>query len=197
MVDENKMNKVCIDKKEFAESAVAAVGVISGVVMKNTYEQMGQSGHIVSSIVGPALFLGGWVQAARVLSEKDNDGNIMMSQRTYLAFASCAAIAFAVILIKKSMADGVPVPKIAPMMFVGGWAVVGYLSGYEFNDNMCLLLRALIPVLVVLSMKILMPFQRANGIVDGPGLPLFVAAWGIFVYLNSKYKEKIKPQAIE
>jgi hypothetical protein len=30
-----------------------------------------------------------------------------------------------------------------------------------------------------------LPYQRTHNIVDGPGQPLFVMAWGILIMLNS------------
>jgi hypothetical protein len=34
-------------------------------------------------------------------------------------------------------------------------------------------------------MMVILPFQRTNNIVDGPGQPLFVIAWVILIMLNS------------
>lgn len=172
---------LCVDQKKAESAALGAMGVIAGVITKKTFEQMNQSDHIVSTLAGPALFLAGWVQTAKVLAEKDEQGNIMKTPRTYMAIGACSAIAVAVMTIKRSSVEGVPAPDFAAPLFMAGWVMIGYLS----SDNNQNKIAYLIPTLVILSMKFILPWQRANGIVDGPGLPLFIAAWILFVYLQS------------
>ena len=40
-------------------------------------------------------------------------------------------------------------------------------------------------ILVLLSMMYFLPKERSMGLADGPGMPMFLLAWVIIVYLNS------------
>ena len=75
-------------------------------------------------------------------------------------------------------------PMILPAIFAISWLVLGYNSGSHLTGSMKWLGLA-VGVLVILSMMVILPFQRKNCIADGPGMPLFVIAWVLIVYMNS------------
>ena len=76
------------------------------------------------------------------------------------------------------------IPKILPIIFAISWLVLGFFTGEHLNNNLKFL-GLLASILVLISMMVSLPFQRKECIVDGPGMPLFVIAWFIIIYLNS------------
>jgi hypothetical protein len=160
----------------FTQTSTAAAMVIFGVVTKNTLEQLGFPNHVPGKMIGMGLFIIGWILTAYALSNgKDNK---------LMYYIPSALIVGTVMMMKKSMAEGKKPPIIFPILFAGAWLMLGYYATNHL-PNEWKYIGLLASGFVLLSMLITLPWQRENNIVDGPGMPLFIIAWGILVIANS------------
>ena len=168
ILDEQKVNLV----------GFGATCVIAGVVIKNSLEQMGQKEHYGTNI-GMALFLGGWCFVAYGIGKNQNNTNRM------LAILSSLVIVGAVMGMKSYMTNKETPPMWLPGTFALAWILLGYSSskGTLLQDK---LMGVFAGVLVGISMLVILPWQRKNKIIDGPGMPLFVLAWVLLVASSAK-----------
>ena len=154
------------------QTAIAATLVIFGVVTKNSLEQFGLPNHPIGKPVGMGMFIIGWIYTAYILS--------INKPNKLLFILSSAGILFSVMMMKTYM-----VKKLSPpMIFALSWIILGFGVGNHLSGNEKYV-GLLASLLVLLSMMKILPFQRKNNIVDGPGMPMFVIAWFIIVILNS------------
>ena len=134
-------------------------------------EQMENEGS--GNMIGMALFLLGWLLVGYSISTT-NGG-------TSLPYAAALVIAASVMMMKKTMKEGGDSDKMKYLVggFVAGWL----LLAYSIRTGQPIAFVA--ALLVFASMLYFLPQQRDKGIVDGPGLPLFVIAWGLLIVANS------------
>ena len=138
---------------------------------------MGMANHVPGKMIGMALFASGWALTGYSLGyEKEN--------KLINFYLPCAAILGSVMMMKKYMSQGKSPPMMFPLIFAGAWAFLGYNTGNHLEGDMQY--GGLVAAgLVLLSMMVTLPFQRKHNIVDGPGMPFFVIAWGILILMNS------------
>lgn len=154
--------------------------VTSGVVAKNTAEQLDEEDGIIAKYVGPTSFVLGWIIVAYSLSMTNARGYLAalnLNRRTIQIFASAAAIVVSVFMMKRMAKAGITPPAIYPAMFAGGWLLLGYSVGNYYGMAAALL--------VLFSMMGVLPWQRQNCVVDGPGMPMFAIAWVVLAVGNS------------
>lgn len=72
--------------------------VIVGVIIKNTFEQLGQPNHQIAKPLGMGLFVLGWLATGYNFSLNQSE-----SLHYKLVWGSCMAIVIAVIMMKKAM----------------------------------------------------------------------------------------------
>jgi len=160
-----------------SQTSLAAAMVIFGVVTKNSLEQMGMANHMPGKMIGMGLFLLGWILTAYTLSKGKQNKLICFALPSTLIVGS-------VMMMKKYMMEGKNPPMVFPLIFAASWAMLGYNASNHLSGNMRY--AGLVAAgLVLLSMLMILPYQRKNNIIDGPGMPLFVIAWGILVLVNS------------
>lgn len=142
---------------------VGAALVISGVVLKNSDEQLNDPNNpSAMSALGMAAFLGGWAAVAH-------------SFNTAGAWAASSAIAASVLMMKKTTRSKAAMNPVYPLAFATGWAALGYMSGPNP------VYRVAVPALVLGSMMGVLPQQRSRCVVDGPGMPMFTTAWALLL----------------
>lgn len=167
------------------QTTLASLLVIFGVVTKNSFEQLGQPEHPIAQPVGLTLFVVGWLYVAYILSVGKNKA---------LFFIPALLILGSVLMMKQHMKKNkeseeevVEMPMIYPAVFALSWLVIGFAVGNHLSGAMKYL-GLLATVFVLVSMMNMLPYQRENCVVDGPGMPLFVIAWGLIVFLNASRK---------
>jgi hypothetical protein len=158
------------------ETSIAAMLVIFGVVIKNSLEQLGMPNHPVGKPIGMLCFVVGWIYTAYILSV--NKSNKMMF------ILASAGVLISVMMMKQYMMKKQAPPMIFPAIFAISWIVLGLMTGNHLSGSMKYF-GLLASALVLVSMMKILPFQRKNKIIDGPGMPLFVIAWVILVFMNS------------
>ena len=158
-----------MDLQKVKATSLAATLITTGVILKNSSEQMKNAPEFMAKL-GMLCFISGWAGMAWSLS---------IGKDKMLNFGASAAIVSAVLLMKNKMKNKEDVPMVLPIMFALGWIALGY----NMNNQKLGLSAA---ALVLFSMLYLLPLQRAQGIVDGPGMPLFVVAWFLIIYSNSR-----------
>ena len=165
-----------INKNLLIQTFIAACLVIFGVVTKNSFEQLGFPNHPIGKPIGMGMFIMGWIYTAYILSI--NKPNKLMF------ILPSALIVMSVMMMKQYMVKKQNPPMVFPAIFALSWIILGLNAGNHLVGNQKYL-GLFASFLVLLSMMVILPFQRTNNIVDGPGQPLFVIAWVILIILNS------------
>jgi len=160
------------------EAAFGALLIISGVIYKNSMQQMNKP----DKNIGMVLFVAGWILFANAVAR--NDINLAFpsgSLQRLLPYASAALVVGAVMMMKKAKNDNGDKKKMK--MYMAGFVIGWLLFAYSIGQNRPMAFGS--ALLVFASMMYFLPKQRANAIVDGPGLPLFVIAWVGLIIANS------------
>ena len=165
-----------VDTNLLIQTTIAACLVIFGVVTKNSFEQLGAPNHPIGKPIGMAMFIIGWIYVAYILSI--NKPNKLMF------ILPSIGIIIAVMMMKTYMVKKQTPPVIFPLIFALSWIILGLNVGNHLSGNQKYI-GLIASLLVLLSMMKILPYQRTHNIVDGPGQPLFVIAWAIFIILNS------------
>jgi hypothetical protein len=168
---------LCFDTFRLVVGALAAMLVVNGVVIKNTFEQMGAPNHWVGKPMGMGMFALGWLIAAYVFGL----GKGSVALRFGAAGASLSILAAVMWMKEKGESSA---GMMALTMFAVSWLVLGVIAagGLPWWGQALGVLAAL---LVIGSMMAALPLQRRMGVVDGPGMPMFTTAWVIIVGLNA------------
>jgi len=158
-------------------TTVGSILIVSGVVLKNTLEQTNTNNMILTTL-GMSIFSIGWIVMAYALSQNKQ-------ARTIVGISiACASILISVMTMKILMKQNKTVHIALPIIFAISWIILGFLVGDHLNGAMSY--SGLISsIMVILSMMVVLPWQRKNCVVDGPGMPLFVSALAYIIYLNS------------
>lgn len=160
----------------FLKTSIAALLVIFGVIIKNSFEQMNIPNHYIGKPLGIFLFLIGWILSAYSLS--------LYKQNKIVFIVPCVLIFIVVMMMKSFMMSGQSVPIYLPIIFGLSWILIGFMVGNHLKNNLKYV-GLLSSICVLFSMMYLLPIQRNSCIVDEPGMPLFVIVWAIIIILNS------------
>ena len=205
-----------LDDDLLYKSAFASLLIIFGVVLLNTIttletnlnlNNIGNNGwYFGVLILGALMFMVGWVNIADVISIDRNEAEATILYSASLAImVSAGAMKYMMYTkqIKPSWIALFPAAifmssLMALGMLVGGLKVndiMGIFTGdyklSEITSNTNHTLGLMVGPLVIGSMMGGLPWQRQNCIADGPGMPMFVIAWGIIVFLNSNRENYI------
>ena len=171
--------QICFDVFRAVVGSVAAGLVISGVVTKNSFEQLGVPNHPVGKPAGMGLFVAGWLLATYAFGSGRKTQGLGV-----VTAGACLSILGAVMYMKGQMGKGKAVGMIAPAVFALAWLVLGQVVA-EGLPRWGQVLGVVATALVLGSMMGTLPMQRKAGVGDGPGMPMFTAAWALIVALNS------------
>ena len=146
-------------------TSIAGTMVVSAVVLKNTLEQSGMKSSPYN-FLGKALFAFGWLYTAYILAY---GRNIMMWQKFLYFFVPSMAILGSVFMMKSAMMKGLKPHIILPIIFALKWLTLGYFaSSHLYGVDRWLGVVA--ACCVILSMLLVLPWQRKKSVVDGPGM---------------------------
>ena len=165
-----------VDTNLLIQTSIASCLVIFGVVTKNSFEQLGFPNHPIGKPVGMGMFIMGWIYVAYILSI--NKPNKLMF------ILPSVGIVIAVMMMKTYMVKKQTPPVMFPLIFALSWIILGLNVGNHLSGNQKYI-GIFASLLVLLSMMKILPYQRTNNVVDGPGMPMFVIAWVILSILNS------------
>jgi len=169
---------VLLNNITLIQTSVAALLVIGGVVAKNSSQQLELTDKTVEYI-GTAMFVGGWLLSAYVLSYgKENK---------YLYILPCFGVLIAVMIMKMEIKKFKFLSMILPGLFIISWILIGYNVGNHIPSSLKYS-GLMASALVIVSMMKALPYQRLHNNVDGPGTYLFMLAWLIIILLNSMSK---------
>jgi hypothetical protein len=214
-----------LDNNVLHETTVSSLLIIFGVVLLNTITTLEkklnlsdgvQNGWYFSALlIGALMFIVGWINIANLTSMGKND-----MEATVLYYSSLSIMISAGAMKYMMYTKQIKVPWISlfSMTYVLSWMSLGMLvGGITVNDvyNMLTgnykmsnvdtnhLLGSMIGPLVIGSTMYALPWQIDNCVVDGPGMPMYVLAWGLLIFLNSnrdnaildknKLEKKISP----
>lgn len=176
-------------KKELNQTLLGAMLVATAVFVKNGGTQMlKNTGRKLPNILGMdyqkygmLLFMLGWSIVGYSLSSQLKSGTLKMNMKTMLALSGSAGVLAGVYLVKtfqpntKSQLQ-VTLKRYGGMLFIAGWMAVAYASTLE-RAKMSRMMALVALGSVLASMLYVLPRQREQSIVDGPGMFLFAMAW--------------------
>jgi hypothetical protein len=165
-----------VDTNLLIQTSIASCLVIFGVVTKNSFEQLGFPNHPIGKPVGMGMFIMGWIYVAYILS--------MNKPNKLMFILPSVGIVIAVMMMKTYMVKKQTPPMVFPVIFALSWIILGLNVGNHLSGNQKYI-GIFASLLVLLSMMKILPYQRTNNVVDGPGMPMFVIAWVILSILNS------------
>ena len=165
-----------VDTNLLIQTSIASCLVIFGVVTKNSSEQLGFPNHPIGKPVGMGMFIMGWIYVAYILS--------MNKPNKLMFILPSVGIVIAVMMMKTYMVKKQTPPVMFPLIFALSWIILGLNVGNHLSGNQKYI-GIFASLLVLLSMMKILPYQRTNNVVDGPGMPMFVIAWVILSILNS------------
>ncbi len=198
-----------LDNELLYNTTIASLLIIFGVVLLNTVTTLEKNlnlnnindkqWHFLAIIFGAMMFMVGWLQIANLVSMNKDD-----TEATILYYCSIAIMvsagAMKYMMYNNKMAF--PFIPLFPLTFILSWIALGMLvGGVKINDlvnivngnlnindmNIKKKISMLIGPLVIGSMMVALPWERKNNVSDGPGMPMFVIAWCLLVFLNSTH----------
>ena len=158
----------------YLETVFASILIIISFILKNSLIQLKLKNDIFS-IFTMILFFGGWLLIGYLLG-KDREMPYGIYIGTLLIIISC-------IMMNQMKANNTS-NIVLSILFSFGWLLIGHCVGNHL-DGMIKYVGMIASVLVILTMIYILPYQRKNNIVDGPGMPMYVIAWGIIAYMNA------------
>lgn len=157
-----------INRTRLLEMLMATVLVVTGATMSSTAKEakgLTEGMRYILAIVGFIFFIGGWGLVAYRFYQT-------IPKKAMYFIPGIAAIVISSLVIRFTT-----LPKWPFFLgYAAGWALFGWAISSEIEGTD----RWLGPsaaALAVASMVGMMPWQRQNCIVDGLGLPLYVAGW--------------------
>jgi len=151
-----------LNYKKLLLTGLGALSVITGVILKNSSDQLGRPNSLYGKYIGPLFFILGWVLVVYSISGFKFEPLIIMP---------AVAIVFSVMVMSMKLSSNL----IFPILFILGWIILAY--GIGKGNNIKLFITIPCALLVLISMMYFLPIQRKKCIVDGPGLVLFTLAW--------------------
>jgi len=172
-----------LDANQLWGTGLSALAIASGVVTKNSVKFLIKDGKLpgdgwqfwVSTIIGMIMFIGGWIGMG--LYTKEATGGV----NEPWIWLGVVSILVAVLLQNAPMT----VPALLMgILFIGGWAVFGWAAAGGVKSKLALTLPAAGLVVSAMALGVL-GWQRKNCVIDGPGYPMFMLAWGLLTLSNS------------
>ncbi len=163
-----------LDQRKFFLSALGALGVIAGVVIKNSSQQLGMGDSVLSNFVGPITFIMSWVLVGY---------SIVGTKIDPMVWIPIATIVGAVMMMMMAKKKKEKPNMIWGILFIIGWLLFAYAVGRGSRYKLGITFGS--AILVFASMMYFLPMQREKCVVDGPGLVLFTIAWFGITFANS------------
>ena len=180
-----------INDRKFWKTMIPALAVILGVMLKNGSEQYAKkkreppnNGYFYS---GLAIFILGWLGVASAIALDKKGTGMGTPTKIALSFGSSTMIVVAVVVMMMAKKKAGEMPKWAKMFiipFIIGWLLLGYTSSIG-QTKPALWLGLGAAIVVIISMMAILPWQRKNGVIDGPGMALFGFGWVLLAAANS------------
>ena len=176
-----------LNEEQLRMTSLSALAIVGGVVIKNTVKNLIANGKLpkkgthfwVSTLVGIVLFVGGWVGMGLNTNKATNGVNETM------LWVGIAGIVMAVLLQQAPDLINYKAPTmLMAVLFIGGWSLFGYSAAGGNEEKLWLTLPAAGLVVSAMALGIL-AWQRSICVVDGPGFPMFMVAWGLIILSNS------------
>ena len=169
---------MAFDKRLLGISAAGSLLISVGVMIKNGMKQAGQSSTATKAI-GTVFFILGWVIMALVTGASGASPTKLI-----LSLLATVMIVVGVILSNESE----KLKMIGGPLFMIGWVLFGIVVGMG-KSAIGKAMGFVAAALVLISMVVVLPKQREQKVIDGPGMPMFTLAWVLISAANAMYKE--------
>lgn len=157
----------------FKHSTISSIMIIFGIMIKNSGNKLGFKDYDIITNISAFLFIGGWLYLTYALSlYRSNKIPIIISSLTIVA-----TVTFMKTYIKNDN-------KALKGIFALAWIILGYaISEHLPNESKYYGFIAI--AMVLYAMKVALPYERKQCLIDGPGMPMYIIAMFIIVILNS------------
>ena len=159
---------------------VPALAIMAGVMLKNGGGPKQANLGKWSKTLGMVLFIGGWLIVAYAVSLNSKGSRFKSGMKMWLpVLASLGVLVTVMIMMSIKEKHGGKMPTwamILPVLFAALWILLGW-SVAMGKGNIAIYLGLGAAALVLLSMLVSLPWQRKNGMIDGPGIGLFALGW--------------------
>lgn len=184
---------MAISLRSLQKVVLPAAGVITAVVLKNGSKQLEKAGRGVSTSMkklAPLLFVIAWAGVVHAMTF--SRGSFVNSKRSKIITMSIVAIVTSVFTLMKGKGKAVKPGwlQYAAIVFGLAWLTLGYGSGLG-GGRTGVMIGVGGAVAAIASMLFFLPEQRDLCIVDGPGLPLFTAAFFAIAVANGLSSERV------
>jgi hypothetical protein len=161
------------------KTAIPSLSIILGVILSNGFEQANLSNNY-TKILATIAFVGGWILLPFALS--------LDRSNKWMYFVMSYSIVFSASALKYFMINKKQPPFFLAILFMVAWPLLGYfiatpLGGTPYSKKSLIGLFA--GGCAVLSMVVVLPFERKKLVTDGIGMSLFTLAWTLVTILNS------------
>lgn len=177
---------ITLNPRKFYYTLFGGLIVMFAVTIKNSQEQFqGENEQIefIMSKLGPLLFLAGWIFVAYAVGS-DGNGTMLFNKKSILSVLSSTGVVISVMRMKSLMSNEEVVPYYLPGLFAVSWIILGFTTGIG-RSNKNKIFGLLASALVIGSMLFVLPWQRKNNVIDGPGKDMFALAWVSLAAANS------------
>lgn len=173
-------SNIAIDNQALTLSLLAGTIIQTAVSLKNSGEQYSKIPlKSLSGLPAKIMFAMGWLIFAHSICKESP----FSSLKCAAAYGGAIAVILAVFHIKQSMKAGKKPNTLLKMLFPLGWLAIaiaiyrngGALKHFGFVGA----------AMVLLSMMVVLPYQRNHNIIDGPGMNLFALAWIVLALGNA------------
>lgn len=166
--------------RKFYLLLVGGLIIQGSVAVKNLMENLKINDDKIA-IGAKGGFILGWAVVAYSIAL--SGGRLPLNLKTLLAVAGAVAVVVGVFHVKASKKAGKNPDKMLAMLFPLGWVLtaLAIMKGSSKNRKFAIFGTGL----VLVSMMLVLPWQRERCLVDGPGYSMFVNAWWLLAIANN------------
>jgi len=176
-----------LDNDLMMKTSIASFIIIFSITIRNTIDNIIESTHERStqnkkldmSKIGKLsctfLFIIGWMIFAYIIS--------LDRKNKELYIAPCIGVVLSIIISNNYINNNNKQSIIIPVILYLSWCMIGLMVGNHYDGNYKYI-GLISTLLVYVSNELILPYEHRNDI-DGPGMLLYVIAWGIIIIINS------------
>jgi hypothetical protein len=174
------MEIITFDKHRLVAGGAGILLVLGSTVLYNTFKEM-DALSLIPFVISLCAFAIGWIILAAVLVHV---GMVSRNLGVLISIGCISLSTITTIIAEYLKIDLGAAKSILTAVYVLGWLALGFFVGEGLNPH-AKILGILGAVTVLLGQTVILPVQREEGVVDGPGLPLYTLGLGLLTLANA------------
>lgn len=182
---------ITLNETRLWKTVISVVLMFIGMIIMRTPQQYSQSraqkSNRIWTYVGSLFFILGWLGIGYTLSLNDVGRDIVWNTKAYAVWSIIGINIIITIVDAWAKKTYSARPKWMNYL-VGVWVILIILLGYLASvgrQKIGVIFGVIGMLFVSVSIISLLPWQRTNCLVDGPGVFVFILGWGGFILANS------------